>query len=240
MAKKKPKQRAKGGSSGSATVAEGAAKPSAARAGGDGAGGGAKSAGPSAAQAGAKARSPKPGNVAAQVRSSRKRRQQRLNIAVGAGIATMVVAAIAMQVIREASRPGQRFPSQGNLHLVSINSPHVPYNSDPPTSGPHMPTIAAWGSYLEPIADEYLVHNMEDAGVVLWYEMGTPEENAARVAALEEVSRGWRRVIIVPRENLGSQYVFTAWTRMQRFDDIDEEAMRRFIDAYEGIDHHPR
>src|SRR5690606_6243956 len=100
MAKKKPKQRAKGGSSGSATVAEGAAKPSAARAGGDGAGGGAKSAGPSAAQAGAKARSPKPGNIAAQVRSSRKRRQQRLNIAVGAGIATMVVAALATQVIK--------------------------------------------------------------------------------------------------------------------------------------------
>jgi hypothetical protein len=174
------------------------------------------------------------------VRSSRKRRQQRVNMAIGAGVATVIVAGIAMQVIRNANLPGERFPSQGNLHLVSINSPHVPYNSDPPTSGPHMPTIAAWGSYLEPIADEYLVHNMEDAGVVLWYEMGTPEENAARVAALEEVSRGWRRVIIVPRENLGSQYVFTAWTRMQRFDDIDEEAMRRFIDAYEGIDHHPR
>jgi hypothetical protein len=181
-----------------------------------------------------------PKSVAAQVRSSRKRRQQRVNMAIGAGVATVIVAGIAMQVIRNANLPGERFPSQGNLHLVSINSPHVPYNSDPPTSGPHMPTIAAWGSYLEPIADEYLVHNMEDAGVVLWYEMGTPEENAARVAALEEVSRGWRRVIIVPRENLGSQYVFTAWTRMQRFDDIDEEAMRRFIDAYEGIDHHPR
>lgn len=177
-------------------------------------------------------------SVTAKVRSSRKKRQQRVNIAIGAGLATMVVAGIAMQVIREAQKPGERFPSQGNLHLVSINSPHVPYNSDPPTSGPHMPTIASWGSYLEPIPDEYLVHNMEDAGVVLWYDMGTAEENAAHVAALEEVSRGYRRVIIVPRRDLGSKYVFTAWTRLQRFDDIDPEAMRRFIDAYEGIDHH--
>ena len=179
-------------------------------------------------------------SVTAQVRSSRKRRQQRVNIAVGAGLATVIVTAIAVQVVREVSRPGQRFPSLGNLHLASINTQHVPYNSDPPTSGPHMPTIAACGSYTEPIADEYLVHNMEDAGVVIWYEMGTPEENAENVAALEQVARGYRRVIIVPREDLGSKYALTAWQRLQRFDEIDEAAMRRFIEAYEGIDHHPR
>jgi len=176
----------------------------------------------------------------AAIRSSRRKKQQRTNTAIIAGIATVVVAAIAMQVVREMNRPGERFASQGNLHLASINSPHVPYNSDPPTSGPHMPTYASWGSYTEVIEDEYLVHNMEDAGVVLWYDMGTPEENDAHIAALEEIARPWRRVIIVPRENLGSKYVFTAWTRLQRFDEIDEEAMTKFIDAYEGIDHHPR
>lgn len=179
-------------------------------------------------------------NVTAQVRGSRKRRQQRVNVAIGAGIATVVVAAIASQVIIEANRPGEKFASLGNVHLLSLNSPHVPYNTDPPTSGPHMPSLAPWGSHLEPLPDEYVVHNMEDAGVVLWYDYGTPEENAERVAALEAISRDWRRIIIVPRENLGSQYVLTAWQRLQRFDDIDEEAMRRFIDAYEGIDHHPR
>lgn len=228
MAKKKAKQGA--GTAGSAASQSGAkdqAKPAASAQG-------------KPADGGAKASGSKPSNLSAQVRSSRRKRQQRVNVAVGAGIATMVVAAIAVQVIREATLPGEKYPSQGNLHLVSLNSPHVPYNSDPPTSGPHMPTIAAWGSYLEPIPDEYLVHNMEDAGVVLWYEMGTPEENAAHVAALEQVARGYRRIVIVPRENLGSKYVFTAWQRLQRFDDIDEEAMRRFIDAYEGIDHHPR
>jgi hypothetical protein len=181
-----------------------------------------------------------PKSVAAQVRSSRKRRQQRVNMAIGAGVATVIVAGIAMQVIRNANLPGERYPSQGNLHLVSLNTPHVPYNSDPPTSGPHMPNIISWGSYLEPVADEYLVHNMEDAGVILWYQMGTPEENAAEVAALEQVSRGYRRIVIVPREDLGSKYVLTAWQRLQRFDELDEEGMRRFIDAYEGIDHHPR
>ena len=199
----------------------------------------AKPAAASAASTGSSA-TPKRGSVAAQIRSERKRKQQRLNIAIGAGIATVVVAAIAAQVLLEANRPGEKFASLGNVHLLSLNSPHVPYNSDPPTSGPHMPSLAPWGSHFEPQPDEYVIHNMEDAGVVLWYDMGTPEENAERVAQLEEVSRGYNRIIIVPRENLGSQYVLTAWQRLQRFHDIDEEGMRRFIDAYEGIDHHPR
>lgn len=199
----------------------------------------AKPAAASAASAGSSA-TPKRGGVTAQVRSERKRKQQRLNIAIGAGIATVVVAAIAAQVLLEANRPGEKFASLGNVHLLSLNSPHVPYNSDPPTSGPHMPSLAPWGSHFEPQPDEYVIHNMEDAGVVLWYDMGTPEENAERVAQLEDVSRGYNRIIIVPRENLGSQYVLTAWQRLQRFDEIDEEGMRRFIDAYEGIDHHPR
>lgn len=171
---------------------------------------------------------------------SKREKARRQNIAIAAGVITMVVAGIAIQVVREINKPGESFRSQGNVHLASLVSPHVPYNSNPPTSGPHMPNLAAWGSYTEPVEDEYLVHNMEDAGVILWYDMGTPEENEEHVRLLEDVSRAYRRIVIAPRENLGSPYVLTAWTRLQRFDEIDEEGMLRFIDAYEGIDHHPR
>jgi len=176
----------------------------------------------------------------AAVRGSKRAKRQRQNVAIIAGIATIVIVAIVVQVVRQINLPGESFASQGNVHLVSLSSPHVPYNSNPPTSGPHMPSLAGWGSYTEAPEDEYLVHNMEDAGVVLWYENGTPEENEAHVAALEEISRDWRRIVITPREDLGSTYALTAWTRLQRFDEIDEEGMRKFIDAYEGIDHHPR
>ncbi len=235
MAKKKSKKsKSSKGSSGASTTAAAAAGSTGATAKAT------KAAEASTGRRAESAGSSSPTGRTAAVRSSRRKKQQRTNTAIIAGIATVVVAAIAMQVVREMNRPGERFASQGNVHLVSINSPHVPYNSDPPTSGPHMPTYANWGSYTEVIEDEYLVHNMEDAGVVLWYDMGTPEENEAHIAALEEISRPWRRVIIVPRENLGSKYVFTAWTRLQRFDEIDEAAMTKFIDAYEGIDHHPR
>jgi hypothetical protein len=185
----------------------------------------------------ARAASPAAG---AKPRLSKREKARRQNIAIGAGVATMIVAGIAIQVVRQMNLPGESFRSQGNVHLASVVAPHIPYNSNPPTSGPHMPSVAAWRSYTEPVEDEYLVHNMEDAGVILWYDMGTPEENLRHVELLEEVARGYTRIIIAPREDLGSQYVLTAWTRLQRFDEIDQEAMVRFIDAYEGIDHHPR
>lgn len=176
----------------------------------------------------------------AAARPSRRQRQQRMNIAIGAGIATVIIAAIAINVIREAGKPGERFRSQGNLHIASLQTPHVPYNSDPPTSGPHMPGLAAWGSYTTVQPDELLVHNMEDGGVIMWYELGTEEENNTNVDLLNDVARGYSRIVIAPRANLGSPYVLTAWTRLQRFDELDREGMIRFIEAYEGIDHHPR
>ena len=178
--------------------------------------------------------------AAARPRLSKRDKARRQNIAIAAGVATMVVAGIAIQVLRQMNLPGESFRSQGNVHLASLVTPHIPYNSDPPTSGPHMPSVAAWRSYTEPVEDEYLVHNMEDAGVILWYDMGTEEENLRHVELLEGVARGYNRIVIAPRTDLGSQYVLTAWTRLQRFDEIDQEAMVRFIDAYEGIDHHPR
>ena len=65
--------------------------------------------------------------------------------------------------------PGKEVPDLGNTHIQRLGDPHVPYNSDPPTSGPHMPGIAPWGFYDKPIPKEYQVHNLEDGGVVIQY-----------------------------------------------------------------------
>ena len=43
------------------------------------------------------------------------------------------------------------------------------YTSDPPTSGPHTGVPANWGIAPEVLAKEVPVHNMEHAGVVVWY-----------------------------------------------------------------------
>src|SRR5579871_960806 len=45
----------------------------------------------------------------------------------------------------QEKEPGTSVPSLGNEHIQSIESPHPPYNSKPPTSGPHVPFVARWG-----------------------------------------------------------------------------------------------
>ncbi len=171
----------------------------------------------------------------AQGRRLRERRRNALLVgAIAAGIAGLIT----FQVVRQLNLPGERFASQGNRHLTSLSDARVPYNSDPPTSGPHMPGLAPWGVHETPVEDEYLVHNLEDGGVVIYYQMGTPEETAAAIAALRAIAAPYRNVVITPREGMANAYTFTAWQRMQRFDAIEEQGMERFLKAYEGIDHH--
>jgi len=156
------------------------------------------------------------------------------------GVLLLVGIQVGVNALREANLPGERFRSQGNVH-VRLGATTPAYNTEPPTSGWHTAHLAPWGTFLDdPPHDQELVHNMEDGGVVLWYRAGTQEENVERAAALEEVvGTRWPRTVIVPRDGLDAPYVLTAWTRLQRFDALDLDGKRTFLEAFHGIDHHP-
>jgi hypothetical protein len=133
---------------------------------------------------------------------------------------------------------GETFPSQGNSH-INLGDPFPSYNSDPPTSGWHVAELTAWGSYDEVVLDQQLVHNLEDGGVILWYEYGTPANNANNIQFLETIASTYDKVTIAPREVMPTPYALTAWTRLQRFDRVNHEGMTAFLEAYYGRDHHP-
>lgn len=171
--------------------------------------------------------------------SSAKRKRGNLTAWLsGAGILLLITVPIIINLTRQVGLPGEGFTSQGNTHISSVGANHPEYNSNPPTSGWHVGNIANWGSYDYVVPDELLLHNLEDGGVILYYPLGTPEENRAEIERLEEVARGFRRTVIAPREDFESGYVLTAWQRLERFDTVDEEGMTAFLDAFEGIDHH--
>lgn len=181
--------------------------------------------------------------MAKKQRSKRRRKSaSRLPWIIGAaGIAVLIALPIVINSVRAANLPGERFASQGHRH-ISLGANIPPYNTDPPTSGPHTPELAAWGTYLpgEAPDDQRLIHNMEDGGVLLWYVPGETEaETEERLSVLEQAATGFRRIAIVPREGMEAPYVLTAWRRMQTFEEPDNEAMRTFINAFEGIDNHP-
>src|SRR3989475_12401156 len=67
--------------------------------------------------------------------------RQRLHLAAPTGaVVAVVVGYFAYRAA--ANLPGGLMPDQGNLHIPTADSPHEPYDSDPPTSGPHLPYIA--------------------------------------------------------------------------------------------------
>jgi Protein of unknown function (DUF3105) len=171
-----------------------------------------------------------------RARAARRRRLAMLGIAA-AVIVAVVVGYFAYQA--SANRPGVEFPDQGNLHIQTESDPHVPYNSDPPTSGPHLPYLAPWGIHTTPVPRELQVHNLEDGGVVIQYHCpnGCPD----LVDKLATIVKGYeRQVLLAPYPGLKTRIALTAWTRLDAFDEYDEGRILRFIRAYRGIDHHKR
>ena len=119
---------------------------------------------------------PSPAGHAPKVnRAGNPRRRKRQLVALAASAVVVAAVVVGYFAYRAAADlPGVQMPDQGNAHIQTLDEPHVPYNSDPPTSGPHMPYIAPWGIHTEPIPRELQVHNLEDGGVVVQYKCATP------------------------------------------------------------------
>ena len=174
-----------------------------------------------------------PPTTTLKLRRRTKRRLWWALVVVAGGIAGLLF------YQRAANLPGTYVPSLGNAHIQKAMEPHQVYNSDPPTSGPHLPSIAAWGIHTAPIAKGLQVHNLEDGGVVVQYKCpaGCPELLEQLTAV---VGRYETRVILAPYPAMDRRIGLTAWTRIDTFDEFDEQRIVRFIDAYRGVDHHAR
>lgn len=163
-----------------------------------------------------------------------RRRHRRFAIVALALALASVLGYLAWQA---ADLPGTYVPSLGNAHLQLPTDPHEPYNSDPPTSGPHLPYVAPWGIHTRPIPKELQVHNLEDGGVLVQHNCECPELVEKLATIVRRYEHG---VILAPYPGGKSTIALTAWTRIDTMDEFDERRIVRFIRAYRGIDHHVR
>lgn len=187
--------------------------------------------------------------------AARRRRNQNLYLIAGGVVLLVLVGLIIYANIRSTAPVGgeETVPTQGNSHVPQGSASPVEYNTTPPTSGPHYPGLAPWAIYNEPIRYEQVIHNMEDGGIVVYYqcEEACPE----LVQQLEEVIRPYidtgRRVVMMPNDptwtaagtqpahrDMEARIALTAWQRIDKFDEFDAERIRAFIERYEGIDRH--
>lgn len=175
---------------------------------------------------------------AAAAQRAQRHRRLRGALWVGGGIviAALLAGWVATQAL--APKPGQLVPSLGNTHIASVDAPHPPYNSDPPTSGWHVNPLASWGEHAQPVPRELQLHNLEDGGVAVQYNCpsGCPDLVAKLRAVVNRYPK--RHLLLAPYPGMDARIALTAWQRIDKFEEFDEQRIVRFIEAYEGIDHH--
>ncbi|MHB8871469.1 MAG: DUF3105 domain-containing protein [Candidatus Doudnabacteria bacterium] len=109
---------------------------------------------------------------------------------------------------------------------IDVGASHDPYNSNPPTSGPHYVQQADWGVYEKPLLDEQLIHNLEHGGI--WISYKDIDEQTKR--GLESIAReNPGSVVVAPRPNNDSKIALASWGRLQKLDNFNEAEILSFI-----------
>lgn len=122
---------------------------------------------------------------------------------------------------------GQDYPIVGRNH-ISPGQSHEPYNSNPPTSGPHYAQPANWGVYQNTLADETLIHNLEHGGIWISYK-NVDEATKAKLEAIGKANPGG--VVVEPRPANDAKIALASWGRLLKLESFDETKILDFIKA---------
>ena len=135
-----------------------------------------------------------------------------------------------------SSGPGQAFADLGHRTLAP-GQPRPRYNSDPPTSGAHVPAaVVRDGAAL---TDDQLLSALQAGDVVILYGGGRPPADLQQFArsvappftpALAETGDA---VILAPRAGTAG-VVALAWAHMLRAQQPSDPALRQFVSAWLG------
>jgi hypothetical protein len=93
-----------------------------------------------------------------------------LSVAVLAGVLFFVAGRDDPQVDKADRGPGQVFPDQGKSHLALGEEPKVRFNSDPPTSGPHIPDPVLRDGVR--LTRDQVLQALERGNVVVFFDSG--------------------------------------------------------------------
>lgn len=150
--------------------------------------------------------------------------------------------------------PGQMMADEERGH-VPVGE-RVEYHTNPPTSGKHYEDWTKAGVYDQPLDDRNLVHSLEHGYIIISYNCAYPEvdakfdpESTPSATTMDKFSgdackklvnqlkgvfdkKGPHKLIIVPRPNLDAKVALTAWRRLDKFGNFDENRIIKFIDAH--------
>jgi hypothetical protein len=120
------------------------------------------------------------------------------------------------------------YPTQGRDH-IEVGDPHDPYNSNPPTSGPHASPLRT-DTYTRQYPDENLIHNLEHGHIWLSYQDEGDSETIDLLRSIQ--SQFPSSVIVTFRPNNDARIAVAAWQRLLKLEEPDENQIMAFISRY--------
>lgn len=141
-------------------------------------------------------------------------------------------------------QPVEEFEALEGEHIKEGAS-HEPYNSDPPTSGPHYEIPADPAFYTSAVEPERVVHNLEHGQIVLWYPPDLSDDDKGLIE--EIVDDEPIATVGNPYDGVGAdtKIVMSAWLAgesendpdqgvLQRCGEISQAAVNEFREKYQG------
>ena len=100
----------------------------------------------------------------------------------------------------------------------------------PPAGGPHFATPLNPGIYDEPVPDGNAVHSLEHG--IVWISYNADLVSEAGLETLESIANDFGNdVILSPRAENDKAVGIVSWGRYLVFDEVDEQALRDFIET---------
>jgi len=130
---------------------------------------------------------------------------------------------------------GQRFADQGHAHLRP-GQPRGAYDSNPPTSGPHVPEpVLRQGAAL---SDDQLLQALEVGNVVIAYGTAQPPSDLVALAHslgtfTPRLARAGQAVILMRRPGTAG-LIGLAWSRILRVSSPRDPLLRAFAGQWLG------
>ena len=126
---------------------------------------------------------------------------------------------------------------EGASHVADCSA--VSYGTNPPNSGPHYFTWAAFGVYEEPLPRGFWVHAMEHGTVVVSYNCpdGCADDVEKAKTFAESVNDpdcSPARVILTPDPLLDTEWAASAWGHTLRASCVDSERLESFYAKHVG------
>src|SRR3990167_9717236 len=134
---------------------------------------------------------------------------------IAIGIVTLlIIGAVAFVLLAPKKSPesnllGEQIADQGRDHIAPGSS-HNPYNSNPPTSGPHWEKQSDCKVYDEPVTDEASIHSLEHGAVWITYKDKADKELVGQMKSV--VEKDPTKVLLSPRPENDSKIALASWT----------------------------